>query len=61
MLTGCTRLLAFLPFTATGALATLLLPETRGKSLEELSGEEQGDFVHGKFSLSIGYGTILRC
>ena len=41
------RLLAFVPFAATGALATLLLSETRGKTLEELSGEDQENFVRG--------------
>lgn len=44
------RLLAFVPFAATGALATLLLKETQGKSLEELSGEDQDDFVRGTFA-----------
>ena len=31
----------------SGALATLLLPETRGRSLEELSNEHQKGFIRG--------------
>jgi PHS family inorganic phosphate transporter-like MFS transporter len=31
----------------TGIASTLLLPETKGKSLEELSGEDQENFVRG--------------
>lgn len=31
----------------SGALVTLLLPETRGKSLEELSNEHQKGFIRG--------------
>ena len=29
----------------TGIFSTLLLPETKGKTLEELSGEDQDHFV----------------
>lgn len=31
----------------TGLAATFLLPETKGKSLEELSFEDQDNFVKG--------------
>lgn len=43
----------------TGVFSTLLLPETKGKTLEELSNEDQKDFVKGQFALtrhvSIGF------
>lgn len=31
----------------TGIFSTLLLPETKGRSLEDLSNEDQEDFVKG--------------
>ena len=34
-------------FMLTGVFSTLLIPETMGKSLEELSNEDQQDFVKG--------------
>jgi len=34
-------------FMLTGIASTLLLPETKGKTLEELSNEDQDDFVKG--------------
>jgi hypothetical protein len=34
-------------FMLTGIFSTLLLPETKGRSLEELSNEEQDGFVQG--------------
>jgi len=34
-------------FMLTGIFSTLLLPETKGKTLEELSNEDQEDFVKG--------------
>jgi PHS family inorganic phosphate transporter-like MFS transporter len=37
----------FALFMLTGIFSTLLLPETKGKSLEELSGEDQTGFVRG--------------
>lgn len=37
----------FALFMLTGIFSTLLLPETKGKSLEELSNEDQEHFVHG--------------
>jgi hypothetical protein len=35
-------------FMMTGIFSTLLIPETKGKSLEELSGEDQDGFVRGQ-------------
>ena len=35
----------------TGIFSTLLLPETKGKSLEELSNENQEGFLQGQCSL----------
>jgi len=32
----------------TGIFSTLLIPETKGKTLEELSGESQEGFVRGQ-------------
>jgi hypothetical protein len=32
---------------ATGIFSTLLIPETKGKSLEDLSNEDQAGFVSG--------------
>lgn len=32
----------------TGIFSTLLLPETKGRSLEELSNENQDGFIQGK-------------
>lgn len=37
----------FAAFMLTGIFSTLLLPETKHRSLEELSNENQDDFVHG--------------
>ncbi len=37
----------------SGALCTLLLPETRGRSLEELSNEQQKGFIRGAVALSL--------
>jgi PHS family inorganic phosphate transporter-like MFS transporter len=37
----------FALFMLTGIFSTLLLPETKGKSLEELSNEDQEGFVQG--------------
>jgi len=34
-------------FMLTGIFSTILLPETKGKSLEELSNEDQDGFVQG--------------
>jgi len=39
------EILAF--FMLTGIFSTLLIPETKGKSLEELSNETQDGFVKG--------------
>jgi MFS transporter, PHS family, inorganic phosphate transporter len=35
----------FALFMLTGIFSTFLIPETKGKSLEELSNEDQSDFV----------------
>ena len=35
-------------FMLTGIFSTLLLPETKGKTLEELSNEEQEGFLKGE-------------
>ena len=43
----------FALFMLTGIGSTLLLPETMGKSLEELSNEDQRDFVKGLSSASL--------
>jgi len=37
----------FALFMLTGIFSTLLLPETKGRTLEELSNEDQKDFVKG--------------
>lgn len=37
----------FALFMLTGIFSTLLLPETKGRTLEELSGEDQEGFVKG--------------
>jgi len=40
----------FALFMLTGIFSTLLIPETKGKSLEELSGEDQENFVRGELT-----------
>ena len=40
----------FALFMLTGIFSTLLIPETKGKSLEELSGEDQEGFVRGQMT-----------
>jgi len=37
-------------FMLTGIFSTLLIPETKGKTLEELSGEDQEGFVRGQMT-----------
>jgi PHS family inorganic phosphate transporter-like MFS transporter len=37
-------------FMLTGIFSTFLIPETKGKSLEELSGEVQTKFVRGQLT-----------
>jgi len=34
----------------TGIFSTMLIPETKGKTLEELSGEDQDGFVRGQMT-----------
>lgn len=38
---------SFAFFMLTGLLATFLLPETKGRTLEELSAESQDGFIRG--------------
>jgi PHS family inorganic phosphate transporter-like MFS transporter len=40
----------FALFMLTGIFSTLLLPETKGKTLEDLSGEDQEGFVRGQLT-----------
>jgi PHS family inorganic phosphate transporter-like MFS transporter len=42
----------FALFTLTGIFSTLLLPETKGRSLEELSNENQQGFITGIVELN---------
>jgi PHS family inorganic phosphate transporter-like MFS transporter len=37
----------FALFMLTGIFSTLLIPETKGRSLEEISGESQEGFIQG--------------
>lgn len=46
------RLEIFALFMLTGVGSTLLLPETKQRTLEELSNEDQEGFVRGKVFLS---------
>jgi PHS family inorganic phosphate transporter-like MFS transporter len=49
----------FALFMLTGIFSTLLLPETKGKSLEELSNEDQDGFVQGVNELRVNKDGIL--
>jgi len=40
----------FALFMLTGIFSTMLIPETKGKTLEELSGEDQDGFVRGQMT-----------
>ncbi len=42
----------FAAFMFTGIFSTLLIPETKGRSLEDLSNEEQDGFVQGMVFLA---------
>lgn len=55
---ACSSLEIFALFMLSGIFSTLLLPETKGKSLEELSNENQDQFVQGMiyFSIRVGNG-----
>ncbi|PSR74476.1 hypothetical protein PHLCEN_2v9808 [Hermanssonia centrifuga] len=44
-----TALKAYAPFAFTGLLSTLLIPETKGKTLEDSSNEQQQHFILGKW------------
>jgi hypothetical protein len=48
----------FAGVTLTGIGSTLLLEETRDKSLEELSRERQQNFIHGR-SISRAWFAVL--
>ena len=48
MLTGCVCSIEILAlFMLTGIFSTLLLPETKNRTLEDLSNEDQEGFIHG--------------
>ncbi|KAH9972156.1 phosphate permease [Lactifluus volemus] len=44
----------------TGVASTALLPETRGRSLEELSNENQKGFIRGANQIELRNGIVLR-
>jgi len=44
----------------TGIASTLLIPETSGKSLEELSNESQKGFIRGVHTFELRNGIVLR-
>jgi len=46
-------------FMLTGVFSTLLLPETKGRSLEDLSNEDQDEFVQGVNELRVNKDGIL--
>jgi len=46
-------------FMLTGIFSTLLLPETKGKSLEELSNEDQEGFIQGVAQVEVKDGIIV--
>jgi PHS family inorganic phosphate transporter-like MFS transporter len=43
----------------TGIFSTLLIPETKGKSLEELSNEDQDGFIQGVNEVRLNKDGIL--
>ncbi|KAI0267662.1 phosphate transporter [Gloeopeniophorella convolvens] len=49
----------FALFMLTGIFSTLLIPETKGKSLEELSNEDQEGFVQGVNEVRVGKDGVL--
>jgi PHS family inorganic phosphate transporter-like MFS transporter len=48
----------FAAFMFTGIFSTLLLPETKGRSLEELSNEDQDGFIQGVNEIHVKDGII---
>ena len=46
-------------FMLTGIFSTLLIPETKGKSLEELSNEDQDGFIQGVNEVRLNKDGIL--
>ncbi|KAI0046569.1 phosphate permease [Auriscalpium vulgare] len=49
----------FALFMLTGIFSTLLIPETKGKSLEELSNEDQEGFIHGVREVDVKDGVVV--
>ena len=48
----CYRLFIYAAFMASGAVVTYMtIPETLGRTLEELSNEDQREFIRGAYSL----------
>lgn len=59
-ITNLKLILEIIPFIMlTGALSTLLLPETKGKTLEDLSNEKQRGFISGARGFMIDDGLVL--
>jgi len=54
-----TSLELFAFFMLTGIFSTLLIPETKGKSLEELSNEDQDGFIRGVNEVHVNKDGIL--
>jgi PHS family inorganic phosphate transporter-like MFS transporter len=54
-----TSLEIFAFFMLTGIFSTLLIPETKGKTLEELSNEKQDGFVSGVNQVRIGNDGLI--
>ncbi|KAI9460368.1 phosphate transporter [Russula earlei] len=52
------EILAF--FMLTGIFSTLLIPETKGRTLEDISGEEQEGFVKGMIYMSLVWMRLTR-
>ncbi|KAA1467701.1 phosphate permease [Dentipellis sp. KUC8613] len=50
----------FALFMLTGIFSTLLLPETKGRSLEELSNENQEGFIQGVRQVQVKDGVVVQ-
>lgn len=57
----CVSLEIFAFFMLTGIFSTLLLPETKGRTLEDLSNEEQDGFVTGISDLRFDHSDPNLC
>ncbi|TFY72287.1 hypothetical protein EVG20_g720 [Dentipellis fragilis] len=55
-----TTLEIFALFMLTGIFSTLLLPETKGRSLEELSNENQEGFIQGVRQVQVKDGVVIQ-